>query len=46
MYKFTSEHFEDVFCWPVFLMIVGVLGMLISFLVPRLEARLRLRAKE
>ncbi|MHC4524319.1 MAG: DUF2157 domain-containing protein [Planctomycetota bacterium] len=36
--KFTSEYFEDVFSWPIALILVGFCFMLLSWWVPRLRA--------
>ena len=44
VHKFTVEHLDKFFAWPVSLIITGVVWMLISWLVPRLKERLILRA--
>jgi hypothetical protein len=36
--KFTSEYFENIFSWPIALIIVGLCFMLLSWWVPRLRA--------
>jgi serine/threonine protein kinase len=37
--KFTSEYFEDVFCWPIALILAGFCFMLLSWWVPYLKAK-------
>ena len=37
--KFTSEYFEDVFSWPIALIVIGLCFMLLSWWVPRLRAK-------
>jgi len=46
VHKFTVEHLDNFFSWPVSLMIVGIVGMLISVLVPRWQASKKLRPKK
>ena len=46
VHKFTVEHFDKFFSWPVSLMIIGIVAMLISVLVPRLQANRKLRPKK
>jgi len=41
--KFTSEYYEDVFSWPIALIIAGLCFMLLSWWVPRLRARQALK---
>ena len=46
VHKFTVEHLDEFFSWPVSLMIIGIVGMLISVLVPRWQANKKLRPKK
>jgi hypothetical protein len=41
--KFTSEYFEDIFSWPIALIVLGLCFMLLSWWVPRLRARQALK---
>ena len=43
VHKFTIEHLDKFFAWPVSLVVAGIVGMLISVLVPRLQASRKLR---
>jgi hypothetical protein len=45
VHKFTIEHLDEFFAWPVSLIIAGIVWMLVSLLIPRLQANLKLRAK-
>ncbi len=42
--RFTVEHFDESFAWPISLIVTGVLGMLLSCLIPRWQAQQKLRA--
>lgn len=46
VHKFTIEHLDRFFAWPVSLIVVGIVWMLVSWLVPRLQANLKLRARQ
>jgi serine/threonine protein kinase len=37
--KFTTEYFEDIFFWPIILILLGILFMLLSWWLPHLKAR-------
>ena len=43
--KITSEYFEDVFTWPIALIVVGFCFMLLSWWVPYLKAKKALQRK-
>lgn len=45
IHKLTIEHWDRSFAWPVTLILTGTLCMLVSWLVPRLQAGARLRRK-
>jgi len=42
--RFTVEHFDKFFAWPISLIVTGIVGMLISCIIPRWQARQRLRS--
>jgi len=46
VHKFTVEHLDKFFSWPVSLMVIGIVAMLVSVLVPRLQASRKLRPKK
>ncbi|MBN2269993.1 MAG: DUF2157 domain-containing protein [Sedimentisphaerales bacterium] len=46
VHRFTVKHLDRFFSWPVSLMIIGIVAMLVSVLVPRLQASRRLRPKK
>jgi hypothetical protein len=37
--KFTTEYFENIFSWPIILILLGILFMLLSWWIPHLKAR-------
>ncbi|MCU0913998.1 MAG: protein kinase [Planctomycetes bacterium] len=43
VYRLTTKHWDEFFAWPVSLIVAGTLCMLVSWLVPRLQASTRLR---
>jgi serine/threonine protein kinase/multisubunit Na+/H+ antiporter MnhB subunit len=43
--RFTIEHFDTLFAWPVSLIVTGTAWMLISWLVPRWKASKALKRK-
>jgi hypothetical protein len=43
VHKLTIEHWDRCFAWPVTLIVAGTLCMLVSWLVPRLQASTKLR---
>ena len=43
VHKLTIEHWDRCFAWPVALIVAGTLCMLVSWLVPRLQASTKLR---
>jgi hypothetical protein len=43
VHKFTVEHLDKFFAWPVFLIITGIVWMFVSWLVPRWKASLTLK---
>jgi serine/threonine protein kinase len=45
VHKFTVEHLDKFFAWPVCLIIAGMVWMFVSWLVPRWQANLRLKRK-
>jgi len=45
VHKFTVEHFDKFFAWPVSLIITGIVWMFISWLVPRWKANQALKRK-
>lgn len=45
VHKFTVEHLDKFFAWPVSLIITGIICMFVSWLVPRWRANLALRRK-
>jgi hypothetical protein len=45
VHKFTVEHLDKFFAWPVCLIIIGMAWMFVSWLVPRWQANLRLKRK-
>jgi len=46
VHKFTVEHFDKFFAWPVSLIIAGITWMLVSWLVPRWKANLTLKFRK
>ncbi len=46
VHKFTVEHFDKFFAWPVSLIISGIIWMLVSWLVPRWKANLTLKLRK
>jgi hypothetical protein len=46
VHKFTVEHFDKFFAWPVSLIIAGITWMLVSWLVPRWKANLTLKPRK
>ena len=46
VHKFTVEHLDKFFAWPVSLIITGIVWMFVSWLVPRWKANLILRHKK
>jgi len=45
VHKFTVEHLNKFFAWPVSLIVAGIVWMFISWLVPRWQANLKLKHK-
>jgi len=45
VHKFTIEHLDKFFAWPVSLIFAGVIWMLVSWLVPRWQANWKLRIR-
>jgi hypothetical protein len=45
VHKFTTEHLDKFFAWPVSLIITGIAWMFVSWLVPRWKANLALKRK-
>jgi len=45
VHKFTVEHLDKFFAWPVCLIIIGMAWMFVSWLVRRWQANLRLKRK-
>jgi serine/threonine-protein kinase len=45
VHKFTVEHLDKFFAWPVSLIISGIIWMFVSWLVPRWKANLALKRK-
>ena len=45
VFKFTDEYFDNVFYWPITLIIIGVLFMLLSWWIPHWKATKALRQK-
>ncbi len=45
VHRFTVEHLDKFFAWPVSLISAGIIWMLVSWLVPRWQAKRRLRPK-
>jgi serine/threonine protein kinase len=46
VHKFTVEHLDKYFAWPVSLIITGIIWMFFSFLVPRWKASIALKRKK
>jgi hypothetical protein len=46
VHKFTVEHLDKFFVWPVSLIITGITWMFFSWLVPRWKANLAIKRKE
>lgn len=46
VHKFTVEHLDKFFAWPVCLIIAGMAWMFVSWLVPRWQANLRLKRRK
>ncbi|MHC4644800.1 MAG: protein kinase domain-containing protein [Planctomycetota bacterium] len=46
VHRFTTEHLDKYFAWPVSLIITGVGWMFVSWLVPRWKARYKLKRRE
>lgn len=44
VHKFTVEHLDKFFAWPVSLIITGIVWMLLSWLVPRWKANQTLKS--
>ena len=42
--RFTLEHFDKCFTWPITLIVTGIVGMVLSCLIPRWQAQQKLRA--
>jgi len=42
--RFTVEHFDQFFAWPISLTVAGIVAMVISCLIPRWQARRTLRS--
>ena len=45
VHKFTVEHLDKFFAWPVSLIITGIVWMFVSWLLPRWKANLALKRK-
>lgn len=45
-HKFTVEHLDKFFAWPISLIITGIFCMFISWMVPRWKANRKLRHEE
>lgn len=45
VHKFTVEHLDKFFAWPISLIITGITWMFVSWLVPRWKANLALKRK-
>jgi len=43
VHKFTVEHLDKYFAWPISLIISGIVWMIVSWLVPRWQANLKLK---
>jgi serine/threonine protein kinase len=46
VHKFTVEHLDKFFAWPVSLIITGMFWMFVSWIVPRWNANLKLRREK
>lgn len=46
VHKFTVEHLDKYFAWPVSLIITGIIWMFVSWLVPCWKANLALKRKK
>jgi len=46
VHKFTVEHLDKFFAWPVSLIITGIIWMLVSWLVPRWKASVALKRQQ
>jgi len=46
VHKFTVEHLDKFFAWPVSLIITGIVWMLVSWLVPRWKASVALKRQQ
>jgi hypothetical protein len=46
VHRFTTEHLDKFFAWPVSLIITGIIWMFVSWLVPRWKANLVLKRKK
>ena len=44
--RFTVEHFDTFFAWPISLIVAGIVAMVISCQVPRWQAQRKLRSTE
>ena len=46
VHKFTVEHLDKFFAWPVSLIITGIIWMFVSWLVPRWKASVALKRQQ
>ncbi len=46
VHKFTAEHLDKYFAWPVSLIITGVAWMFVSWLLPRWKASFKLKRQK
>lgn len=45
VHKFTVEHLDKFFAWPISLIVTGIVWMFVSWLVPRWKANLALKRR-
>jgi hypothetical protein len=43
VHRLTTDRLDKFFAWPISLIIVGIIWMLLSWLVPRWQAKIKLK---